>query len=202
MTYTMLEKKINERLTFRVGYDDSSVSPREDTTLLTQIVAFSRKYRLSDTDEFGSEEEFLDSVRESDIVMPLYMLDHGAQVAIYTDADLPGNSIPSRVGHVLVTPEAIERVGLRPDNTEIIKGLIRSEIDEYSKYLNGEVFTVGAHHVCRGQALPKAEVCVGGIVGWDETAFDEAAMSLLLDLSEEDSAGVTNETIESADWDY
>ena len=203
MGYAILEKRIDDKLTFRVGYDDSSVSPREDgDTLLTRIVGFSRKYKLSDNPEFSSEEDFLACVRTGDIIRPLYMADHGAQVAISTDWESFGSSIPSRVGYVLVTPEAIERNGLKPDDTERIETLIRSEIGEYSEYLNGEVFTVGAHHICRGQALPRAESYIGGIIGWDEAAFDEAAMSLLLDLSEEDSAGVTNETVRAAEWDY
>ena len=203
MSHTILEKKIDDKLTFRVGYDDSSVSPREDgDTLLTQIVAFSRKYDLSDTRDFRSEEDFLESVRDGDIVRPLYMADHGTQVAISTEWDSFGGSIPSRVGYVLVTPEAIERVGLKPGDSRTIDMLIGSEIGEYSRYLNGEVFSVGAHHVCRGQALPKAEAHIGGIIGWDETAFDEAAMILLLDLSEEDSTGVTTETVVSSEWKY
>ena len=193
--YAITSKEVEGEIAFRISHDDSPESPREHSPI-THIAAWHRRYNLADEGEDRSIETFLESVRECDTLMPLYMMDHGSislSLGPYSD---PWDS--GQVGFVLITPERVRAVGLDPSDTERVMKLARQEIEAYSQYVNGDIYCMTIHRMCHGQVLPNPELTYGGIYDDDERNLDVIALELcsLSNLATD----MTKERIAASEW--
>ena len=200
MRHIVTEKRMDS-VAFRVFYDTDVENPRHETEPLALMATWIPRSAMGDDNMPRSEEEFVDYPESSDIVKDLYMVD-GYTIRLSTSPPehTPGSPLPLRIGKTLVSRKAIERAGLNPDDTETIDRVVESELTEYALYLSGEVYGVGAHHICRNQILPRPEISATGIFGFSESAFDDAAIDLLESLPETDREGLTASMIKAADW--
>lgn len=188
-------KEVEGEIAFRLSHDDDPQSPREYDPI-THIAAWHKRYRLADEGEDRSPQAFLESVRECDTLMPLYMMDHGAVSLSLSPYSDPWDS--GQVGFVLITPERVKAVGLDPDDTERVQRLAEEEIAAYSQYVNGDILCMTIHRMCHGQTLPTPELTYGGITDDDEQNLDVIALELC---SLSNLAGdMTRERIAASEW--
>ncbi len=198
MTYYIQTKRVKGKLAFRVSYDSDIQNPRKDALPMTTVVSWSKKYSFSDTDEFKTPEDFLETVRESDTLRPLYMYDHGGISLSMGGFSCPWDS--GQVGFVLATPEQVHAEGLDPNDTEAVERRMKSDVEELSQYINGEVYAVSVHEIYKEQILPEPEACFGFIWSLDDKCLDDCAEELLREVEDELTRGITAGDIASADW--
>lgn len=108
------------------------------------------------------------------VILPIYLYDHsGLSMSAGTFGENPGYPYNDQwdagmVGVIFDTPEQIEKTGIDPDPEDIEKAL-RAEIEEYDRYLRGEVFYISESI----PGLEDKEDTIGGFIG-EEYAFEEA----------------------------
>ena len=136
----------------KIYQDESAESPREWDNLGT-IAAFHRNYNLSDSKQFKSPEEVESYIKKTKaIALPVFMYEHGG-IALSTGAfGCPWDS--GQVGVIFVEREKVMKEWkvkkISKKLMETILSNLKSEIETYSKYLNGEVY---------GFVIEKEETC-------------------------------------------
>lgn len=111
------------------------------------------------------------------VILPIYLYDHsGLTMRAGTFGENPGYPYNDQwdagmVGVIFDTPEQIEKTDIDPDPENIEKAL-RAEIEEYDRYLRGEVFYVRS--MIPGLEAQEESVC--GYVG--EEWAEEGACSM------------------------
>jgi hypothetical protein len=183
-----VEKFENDKYLINKYYDSDTTSPRENDNLGT-IFGWHSRYDLSDEDHgFSSPREFLEYyaaeyylsdetlsaasnerllelLAKTHIVLPLYMLEHGGvALKAYTFND-PWDS--GQVGWIIADKEEIRKeygvkVVSRKTKEKVIE-ILMAEIEEYSLYLNGEVFIYEINFKETGEVEH-----VGGLYGFRE----------------------------------
>ena len=118
--------------------------------------------------------EYIKRTYGATVILPLYLYDHsGLSMSAGTFGENPGYPYNDQwdagmVGVIFDTPEQIEKTGIDPDPENIEKAL-RAEIEEYDKYLRGEVFYVRSEI----PGMESKEEVIGGFVG-EEWAREQA----------------------------
>ena len=199
MSGVVQTKRVNGKMAFQVIYDDGAESPRKNDPM-TEIVAWHKRLAISDHDKYASPDRFRRSIRTLQIVRPLYIMEHG-QVGLsltpYADRWDSG-----QVGYVRVTPERAEKHGLKIGDVEAIAKRMGEEVEEYSKYLNGNVFAVSAHRMAHGDVLPTPVMSIGDVWDMEDDVFDEVAMDLLDLIDIEEAQGITEQMVKDARWEF
>ena len=139
-------------------YDPNPEDPRDWDNLGT-MVCFHKRYNLGD-DDHGFEtphqfREFLEDNEGKVLVLPLYLMDHSG-LSLST-SDTMFRMVDSvgwdwgQVGWIYVTYDKIrEWFGVRRVTKQVLERAVRAleaEVEEYNKYLNGDVlgFVIEEH---------------------------------------------------------
>lgn len=120
-------------------YDDDCPSPRdaEWADNFGTLIAFHSRYNLSDSDAW-CEEELLDHVNCDDIfALPVYIYEHGSISLSTSEFMCKWDS--GQVGYIFASHEDIVKEFGELDLKKAEK-LFDSELETYTKYLNGECF--------------------------------------------------------------
>lgn len=136
--------------TLEIYVDPDPISPRDSryNDNLGTMVCFNRKYSLGDdhnirADDFtGWEEieEYLERERDAVVILPLYLYDHSGLVMNTGGFTCPWDS--GQVGFIYVSKNRIENEYGQDtrENRENAKRVLECEVEEYSKYLSGDVY--------------------------------------------------------------
>ena len=135
-------------LTLTVERDEDPMSPREWYNLGIMLCSH-RRYALGDEQfDAGMYESWedvrkelleLDEDDEVSVVLPLYLMDHSGISISVGDFNDPWDS--GQVGFIYTTKEKVKEMGLSPDDTEELERQLRAEVEEYDKYLQGDVWS-------------------------------------------------------------
>jgi len=136
----------------KIVIDDSPANPRTNWDNLGTMVCF-RNYNLGDKDHGYDKDELLELVARKDVIaLPVYMYEHGGIVLQTTPFSCRDSG---QVGFIyIIKKRAIEEMADRIGNTnklkswkyitkkrlERIKDVLRSEVETYSQYINGDVY--------------------------------------------------------------
>ena len=147
----------------RVEFDEYPVDPMDNDNLST-IVDRCSKYKIGD-----SSYECRENLTDSDIVFPLYMMDHG-DISISTEP-FGCRWDSGKIGYVYITEEDIKKefnidtVTLKDRENAI--NILKNEVKHYDRYLRGECYQwVIPYEDCTGgysdpqQAINEAKECV------------------------------------------
>jgi len=147
--YTFSDGKVLE-----IHQDDNPESPREWGTLGT-MACFHERYRLGDEDHgidpkcFSNLEEIREYIGiklDAVICWPLFLYDHsGLRIKVHSfDGQVPQGHAKfdsGQVGFIFVTEERIRSEFPHMENRiELAKECLRDEVDEYDKFLSGDVW--------------------------------------------------------------
>lgn len=130
--------------TVELHYDEGGSDSPRDWDNLGTIVAWHRRYSLSDKDAPKMEPpEFLEWLKEEKaIYLPVFMYEHSG-VALSTGSfSDPWDS--GQVGYIYVLPDKVKKEfnvkRISPKRKEHILDCLRSIVKTYGAYLNGEVY--------------------------------------------------------------
>lgn len=166
-----------------VRYDPDPCSPREHTNLGNMWLSHPR-YAFSENggdrnlnpEDFETVDQLLDEIRKHNphCILPVFMYEHGfvSLRAGYVDSlvgpfDDPGGWDTSMIGFIFDSQNSRDETGVSEFH---IKSVLRNEVQEYGKYLNGEVFQYEV--TFRDRVIE----CVGGFYISDD-AIDEGLSS-------------------------
>lgn len=137
----MVELK-HKGIKIKIIRDESPLNPREDWDNFGTMVINNRRYpQLGDSHVINPiDRDDLDSTK--DVVLPLYMYDHGG-VSISTEPF--GCDWDSRmVGYIYATEETIKAefgmYDLTSDMRDDALKILLAEVEIYNSYINGEVY--------------------------------------------------------------
>lgn len=167
-----LYDKIHGGLRLTIDYDGFTGSPR-DWNNIWSLSCVHKRHELGDADcrldlnDFGGWEECGQALRDKfDIVemVPLYMTDHSGVSLSITN---PRNNWDSgQIGFAFLTEEKQKELIENYDSTnlrETALGVLKTELNEYEAYLNGESYVVKKEDVTTGEELDS----VSGFYGSD-----------------------------------
>ena len=130
--------------TIEVDYDSDPISPREDDNICVFHIAH-RNYSFGDKNynTFESiEEARKQALRDRDIVLPLYMLNHSGITISLSPFSCPWDS--GQVGFVQIPRQKIlENFGKKRISKQIREkalGIAKGEVQTLDSYLRGEVY--------------------------------------------------------------
>jgi len=130
--------------TIVIEQDDHPMNPREEDANLGNMLCRHTRYNLGD-DHMADREEVLDILegRRKDVVaLPLYLYDHGNITMNTTGFSCPWDS--GMVGCIYTTYDKIRSwCGVKKVTKNLIekvKGILRSEVEIYDKYISGDVY--------------------------------------------------------------
>lgn len=167
--------------TIEIWQDADCESPREWDNLGTMVL-FHGRYNLANEldlrqEDYNGWEEVEDAIHErlgDMLILPVYMYDHSG-VGLSTDNSQYPFNCPwdaGKVGYIAVSLAKVaeEYASLPTMDQEgrerAAKAVLRSEVETYSQWLNGECF---GYTVTRGDE----EETVGGFIGY-ENCLEEA----------------------------
>ena len=146
-----------------ICFDSYPDSPREWDNLGT-IVAFHSRYDLSDDDNW-TKDELIEHVARQDVFsLPIYMYEH-SQVSLST-TPYTCSWDSAQVGYIFVSHDEIIECYGELDLDKAKKSL-KTEIEEYGQYLNGEVY---GYHIYRKEDkndCPDSLDDCWGLIGYD-----------------------------------
>jgi hypothetical protein len=141
-----------------IEHDDDPMNPRVDWDNVTTMICFHRNYNLGDKhdykkDNFGSWEELKEQI-ESDhkvlMIKPLRLYDHSG-ITISTSNSYPFNDRfdSMMVGWIFIDESQIEKMcGKDFDRSEEkLSSIIEGEVEDYDKYLCGDVYQYTIYEV-------------------------------------------------------
>ena len=139
----------------KVIQDECPISPREDDNLGTMLcfhkrssfgskleVELSRDLKKNDFASWNEVEKHIISKFDVAIILPIYMYEHGS-VALST---IPFNDRwdSGQVGYIFISKEKVKKEysckRISKQLKERISGYLKSEIETYNLYLNGDIF--------------------------------------------------------------
>ena len=136
--------------TIRIYTDDDACNPREDFENMGTMVCFHRRYTLGDKsdlvlDSFGSWDEIKEHLKKqvgADIVLPIYMYEHGGVTIKTTPFGCAWDS--GQVGFIYASKGRILEYMGEKEFTERVKEraakLLEGEVKTYDDYLKGNVY--------------------------------------------------------------
>jgi hypothetical protein len=138
----LAEKYERGACTVEIFYDPEPESPREWCNLGT-MVHWHRRSNIGDedirhlSDEYALEDlpDYFKRERGATVVLPVYLYEHSGQTVNTTGFSCPWDS--GQVGFIFDTPEGREQCGTPP---ELIEDVLRSEVEDFDRYLRGEVY--------------------------------------------------------------
>lgn len=141
MSERAIDRITHKGLTIEIWHDPDCSSPRENDNLGT-IVAWHRRYTLSDKEAPKCEPAEFDPA-EYEICLPLQMFEHG-DILLRAGAPFGDRWDSGQVGWIYVTAEKLQHE-YSDDHTpasrlEHATKVLQSEVEEYSRYVNGECY--------------------------------------------------------------
>lgn len=127
----------------RIFYDDAPESPRKYRSTLGTMVCWHGRYDIGDDHDYQSPQDFLEDVPADTVVrLPVFLLDHsGLRLSTGSFGD-PWDS--GQVGWIFARLDQVRDAFNVDQVTPAIRaraeGILRSEVEEYSHYLSGDVF--------------------------------------------------------------
>ena len=163
----------------RIYQDEMAESPRDWDNLGT-MVCWHRNYNLGDVHEFNSPEYFQEWLGENgSLVLPLILLDHSG-LSISTSREWPYNCPwdAGQVGWIYATYDKIrEEYGdVSPDSMDKARKLLRSEVDTYDQYLQGDVYAFSLYKVEHCDLKHEHEEHIDGCCGFFGHVWEENGM--------------------------
>ncbi len=137
--------KLKDGNTLEVYQDMSPYSPREWDNLGTMI-CFHKRYSLGDDhdithDNYSSWDEMIEeNTSTDDLVLPLYLYDHGAITISTTPFSCRWDS--GQVGYITISKEKIiyEYDNDSAETRARVLTYLKNEVKTYDQYLTGEVY--------------------------------------------------------------
>jgi len=171
--------------TLKIFQDMSSFDPRDDDNL-SEMYCFHNNYSLGDNhhingDNYGSFDEMVrDNTTKSDIILNLYLYDHGGITISHTPFGCRFDS--GQVGFAVVPIKTIiHNYGDNsPESREKALACMIAEIETYDMFLTGSVygFTITEEETCNLGHTHETEIdSCWGFFGYDHEAsglFDHA----------------------------
>lgn len=132
-------------LTVNVVQDIDPIDPRENDNLGTMLCAH-RRYNLGDEQVTGQYDSWEDAkenvIPKKATVLPLYLYDHSGITMNTTGFHCPWDS--GQVGFIYVSDELARNLlgwkSITRQRREKIKEYLKSEVEEYDRYLRGDVW--------------------------------------------------------------
>lgn len=134
--------------TLKIYVDNDPLNPRKEWDNLGTMVCFHRRYDLGDNhslraDDFSGWdeiEEYLIREKDAVVILPVYMYDHSGIVLNTSGFSCPWDS--GQVGFIYVSKSKIEEEYGQDtrENRDIARRVLEGEVEEYSKYLSGDVY--------------------------------------------------------------
>jgi len=127
----------------RVEFDEISAehdSPRKWDNLGT-FITWDRGYNSPDENEFDSPKDFLEWWHEfsfDGVMLPVFKFEHSGVKYSTRPFSNPWDS--GQVGFIYALGETLEFNGFDPTDKERVAEVLRSEVDTYSQWANGEVY--------------------------------------------------------------
>ena len=139
-----IETKVIGKYQIDIFLDDDPEDPRSWDNLGT-MVCFHRRYNLGDKHDFDHPDEareFLMNKRDRNIVLPLYLYDHGGITMSTGKFSCPWDS--GQVGWIYVTREKVrEEYGCKRVSKKMVermKKYLKNEVETYDQYLMGDIY--------------------------------------------------------------
>lgn len=151
--------------TIVIEQDDNPMNPREEDANLGNMICHHGRYRLGDKHNSSVEDVMLmlEGGTKNIVILPLYLYDHGNITMNTTGFSCPWDS--GMVGCIYTTYDKIRSwFGVKKVTKNLIekvKGILRSEVELYDKYISGDVY---AYVIKKGEDV--VESC-GGFYGDD-----------------------------------
>lgn len=165
----------------KVSNDDCDFNdPREWGDNLSTMVCFHRNYSLGDkhdidSSDFGSWDEmesYLFRELKAEVVLPLYLYDHGGITMNTTGFSCRWDS--GQVGFIYATREdilnqySIKRI--TKDIRERVEKILLSDVEEYDQYITGDVYYYTIEKCEPIVKIPKDEFDAGNYDNVEEVA--------------------------------
>lgn len=131
----------------RIEQDMDPESPREDENVGV-MVTWHKRYILGDEQPKEDPYEYKEALPEGTIALSIFMYDHSGITLSMQPFDCPWDS--GQLGFIYATPEHLKEMGLDGRDRKVIEKYLKSEIDIYSAFLEGQVygFTTFKHKTC------------------------------------------------------
>jgi hypothetical protein len=113
--------------------DLDAFDPRREYDHLGTMVCWHRRYNLGDKHNFSSPEDLNQAV-----YLPLYLYDHSGITMSTTPFSCQWDS--GQVGWIYVTKAEIRKEFGKKWTTKKIQEILRAEVEEYDRYLTGDVY--------------------------------------------------------------
>ena len=183
----MLESIKHNGFTIEIHADEDAESPRDNCDNLGKVFCFHDKYNLGDKNDYDSNQfsswDELEKAIEKDfrpvVILPVYMMDHSS-LSISTDptwfqaCDSQGWDW-GQIGFAFVSREdALKEHNAKRLSPKIKKEserILQSEVDEWGKYINGEVYG----YIVKDEEGEEVDSC-WGFIGYDYV-IEEAKQS-------------------------
>lgn len=184
----------NEKYRLRILQDEDAVDPTKEFDMLGTMVFWHRRYKLGHEHRYDSPREFFEALAEEFGVDPerckqwsyaklqefvedriirldVYIYDHSGITIQASESGNPFHCLwdSGWLGYIYVTKKrAREEYGrLTKKRIELIKGVLRSEIELYDHYLTGNVYGFILEEKIKKPCLNPSD-CEDGCTCWDE----------------------------------
>ncbi len=126
---------------FNIIRDPEPRNPREECVNFGTMACWHRRYRLGDEQPQETSEEYLRGISDA-IVLPLYLYDHSGITISTAPFSCPWDS--GHVGFISVSKAKVrEEFGIKRVTAKVrekAEEILRGEVKDYDKYLQGEVY--------------------------------------------------------------
>ena len=161
-----------------ITLDDWASSPREWDNLGTMLT-WQRKYVSPDQNEYATPNDFIEwwsQNGEGGLMLPVYCLDHSN--VSYSTSDYRDRWDSGQVGFIYATAETIANEGI---DLEIAKRVLEGEVENYSLYAQGEVYSINITQkskcaTCEHVEWEYVEGCGGFLGGIDPDYVPDALL--------------------------
>ena len=136
----LIEKRNVGNYVVKMYYDSFPTSPREMNENFGKVAMFHSRYHFPNDDDYTQEQALAILENKEYLSLLVYAYEHG-NISLSTKRNYPFNCQwdSSCVGITYVSHENIIKTFGKLDISKAT-ALLESEIEEYSHYLNGEVF--------------------------------------------------------------
>lgn len=142
-TATAEKKARTVTVTVRVLSEDGPENPREAWDHFTVFAGWHSRYSIGDVQPKEDPEEWLKAnAPPGSVVLPVYMMDHGA--VSYSTGSFGDPWDSGQVGYIVATPDVIRKEysvkRITPKIRKQVEALMKSEIETYNAWANGDVW--------------------------------------------------------------
>jgi len=168
----------------RIYHDDYAEAPDWH---FSKKICFHNKYRLGDKHDYDHQDYSGWNEMEKDIIkeekphtiLPLYLYDHSGITISTTPFSCGWDS--GQVGFILMSKKTIKENRL---NKERITEMLLEEVEEYDKYLRGEVYQYRIFQLNKEGVMESVEIA-GGIYGFEECLKEAKEFIDMIEKAEE-----------------